>query len=173
MMDPGKAINYVLLNEGGFSNRKADLGGKTNFGITQTLLDKVRPGTIVENLTPPIASEIYEEVFVTPLRLKELTSQLIATCILDVAVNTGPHEAGTCAQLALGYSVTDGIIGTKTIEQLNAVTDEIGWLRNYLVHLTDYYMGRCAMNSSQYSNLRGWLDRALRMIVLLEPVQSP
>lgn len=164
------AVTYVLQNEAGYSDRKADLGGKTNYGITAALLTKVRPQLTVEQLTPDLAKEIIKEVFWTPLRLEEIHSSLIATAILDIAVNTGPHQAITCAQEALGYIVTDGVLGTKTIASLNDVADLHKWLYEFWLHLAGYYFGLVSQNSSQMANLRGWIDRSYRMVLLLEPV---
>lgn len=181
MSNAANAITYVIQNEAGKSDRKIDLGGTTNFGITQKLLTQIKtdPKTqekwaalpdSVNDLEMGQAAQIIHEVFWVPLRLEEIHSALIATCILDIAVNTGPHEAGTCAQLALGYVVTDGILGTKTIASLNDVQDLDKWLYEFWLHLAAYYFGIVSMNSSQLGNLRGWIDRSYRMVLLLEPV---
>lgn len=178
------AVTYLLQNEKGYVNRANDLGGPTNFGITQKTLNalKIDPKTAqkyasfpddVANLTTDLATLIYRDEFWLKYRYDEITSLLIATCLLDVSVNTGPHEAGTCAQLALGYVVTDGVLGTKTIASLNSVEDLDRFLHEYLDHLTDYYFGIVSQNASQLGNLRGWIKRCLRMILLIEPVKVP
>src|SRR3984885_4018418 len=79
MSDFEKAIENVLQNEGGVSSQAADKGGATNFGITQGLLDKVRPGVSVSNMTIEGAKFIYQEVFWNPLKLDQV-GQIPATC---------------------------------------------------------------------------------------------
>ncbi len=187
LYDLGEAVNfdnavtYLLQNEKGYVNKENDLGGRTNFGITQKFLTAIKtdektapiyasfPDDVV-NLTQENAITIYHNEFWLKFRYDEIHNLAIATCLLDVSVNTGPHQAGTCAQLACGYVVTDGVIGTKTIATLNDIEDIDKWLHDFLDHLTDYYFGIVSQNSTQFGNLRGWIKRALRMILLLEPV---
>jgi lysozyme family protein len=165
MSDFGQAIAYVLQNEGGFVNNPNDPGGMTNFGITQNLLNSVMPNQAVQNLTQEIAMQVYEQVFWTPLQLAQL-DQMKATCLLDAAVNCGPKLAITCAQLASGFVVTDGVMGPKTINAING-TDPERWLHDFMVHLKDHYCGICVQNPRQIVFLTGWMDRVIRMVLLL------
>lgn len=177
------AVTYLLQNEAGYSNKKSDTGGETNFGIRQAFLTQLKAmnnddgtpkwpqlPTDVKDLTQDQAIQVYQVEFWEKYRYNEIHNLMMATILLDVSVNTGPHQAGTCAQLACGYVVTDGVVGSKTIATLNDVVELDKWLHDFLDHLTDYYFGVCAQNSAQFANLRGWIKRCLRMVLLLEPV---
>jgi lysozyme family protein len=173
MSDFDQAISYVLQNEGGFVDNPSDPGGRTKFGITQKLLDLTITGKDVADITSSDAASFYKVNFWLKYHIDQLADQMMATCILDMAVNCGPHQAVTAAQLACGYTVTDGVLGSRTIASLNSVEDKEKWLHDFLVHMKDYYCGKCAMNSALWQFMRGWMDRLLRMVLLLETVQLP
>lgn len=56
-----KAIDFVLDNEGGKSNRKNDRGGTTNFGITDKFLRSINYHKKAFELTRDEAVSIYDK----------------------------------------------------------------------------------------------------------------
>lgn len=169
VMNFDHAIEYVLQNEGGYSDESSDRGGRTNYGITESLLQRVMPGTDIRTITEDVAKSIYKQVFWDFLKLDQLP-QLQATCIFDVAVNAGPGEAVKIAQTACGFVVFDGVMGPKTIAALQHVDDDTKWLHDFIFAVQMHLVVIVANDSSQFKFLAGWLKRTLRMILLLEPV---
>lgn len=114
------AVAHVKLEEKGFVDNPSDPGGRTNFGITQRLLDDTRAAYLslglpvkVEDLTWPQAREIYRLQFWIPLRGDDLPLH-VSLPLLDGAVNSSVARAAKWLQLALGVKA-DGWIGMQTI----------------------------------------------------------
>jgi lysozyme family protein len=171
MSDFSAAVEYTLAVEGGFVNNPLDKGGATNFGITASELSRYlgREVTVdeVQNLPRQTAISVYEKFYWTPLRLGEVQSQMIATAIFDIGVNRGQMAAGRYAQAAAGLKVIDGIIGGATIAALNS-TDEKKFIVKFLHSVKTGYVNICKSNESQLEFLDGWLERALRLLSLIE-----
>jgi len=144
----------VLSNEGGLSNDSADAGGLTNFGISQAAY----PNLDIRNLTRADAEAIYQRDF---WRYDAIENQRVATKLFDAAVNMGPVKATRLLQLALGAIeagpvVADGVIGSHTIEAINAA-DSDKLIDEYKARLAKYY---AELNQPEF--LLGWLRRAVR-----------
>lgn len=119
------AVEHVRREEGGLVDNPDDPGGRTNFGITQRLLDQARAAyppeplpLLVDNLTWPQAREIYRGHFWVALRGDQLPL-CIALPLLDAAVNSSVPRAAKWLQLALGVPA-DGWIGMQTISAVRA-----------------------------------------------------
>jgi lysozyme family protein len=166
MADFEKAIAYVLGDEGGESNRPNDRGGHTNFGITQDMLEKFSPGASLSLLTIDQAKAIYKKAFWIPIRLDEVQNQSFATAILDIAVNEGQFSAVKFAQQALGFLACDGILGSKTIESLNAANTR-DFLLKFIGAVQDRYADIVVAAPTQLEFLKGWLRRSRRILGLL------
>lgn len=160
-----QAINYVLGDEGGFSNIPQDRGGMTHFGITEALLEKFSPGASISLLTLQTAKEIYKKYFWDPLDLGDLP-QLIATAILDIAVNEGQSPAIKFSQSALGLVSPDGIMGPKTKLALQTCDQRV-WLLRYIDCVQDRYADIVTSAPSQVTFIKGWLRRSRRLLELL------
>lgn len=148
------AIDFVLENEGGLSNDPQDFGGLTNYGISK----RMYPDIDIKNLTRIEAEAIYERDY---WRYDAINSQRIATKLFDAHVNMGPVKATRLMQLTLGAVevgpiVADGIIGSATIEAINAA-DEEKLINEFKARLCKYY---CELNQPEF--LTGWLRRAVR-----------
>jgi len=148
------AIDFVIANEGGLVNDPHDPGGLTNYGISQSSY----PNVDIKNLTRIEAEAIYERDY---WHYDDIASQRIATKLFDASVNMGPVRAGRLLQLALGAVeagpvVADGIIGSATIEAINAA-DENRLLDEYKARLVKYY---CELDKPEF--LLGWLRRAVK-----------
>jgi len=157
------AIEIVLMNEGGYSNDPDDRGGATKYGITEHLYKSIGlPGTVAD-LSLQDAVEIYKKHFWNPHQYKNIDSQYIANKIFDLSVNMGYIAAGKVAQRAVraanGFKLDDdGIIGKKTLEQINgikpntllpAIRSEAACHYRSLTHLKGF---------TKFIN--GWLNRA-------------
>lgn len=148
------AIDFVLANEGGLSNNSADQGGLTNYGISQAAY----PNLDIRNLTLEDAKAIYLKDY---WRYEAIASQRIATKLFDAHVNMGPVRAVRQMQLALGAIevgpvVADGIIGSHTVEAINAA-DPDKLMDEFKARLAKYYAD---LNQPEF--LLGWLRRAVK-----------
>lgn len=148
------AISFVLANEGGLVNDPHDPGGLTNFGISQSSY----PNLDIRSLTREQAEDIYRKDF---WHYDAINNQRVATKLFDASVNMGPVRAGRLLQLALGAIeagpiVADGIVGSATIEAVNAA-DPDRLLDEYKARLVKYY---CELDKPEF--LLGWLRRAVK-----------
>ncbi len=156
-----KAFKFLITNEGGFSNHINDKGGLTKFGITQMSY----PNIDLEKLELNDAKEIYFQDFWDPLKLEKIENDVVASKMLDIAVNVGNHQATVILQRALravGHHVKeDGLIGNETISAVN-----IAEYREIIVALKSetaaYYRLITQANISQKVFLTGWLNRAYK-----------
>lgn len=164
------AVEYVLKNEAGFVNDPIDPGGATNWGITAHMLSSYRGKEIttddVKNLSHDEACAIYKQIFWNPLRLSELTSGVVATAILDIAVNRGPSHAVGYAQACAGLK-PDGILGSGTLAGLNGLPDKT-FLCRLIPSLVRGYAEICVHEPSQLKFLNGWINRAFRLMNFIE-----
>lgn len=179
------ALEYVLENEGGFSNHPNDRGGATKYGITSVLLSAYlqRVATLedVQNLDEERAQAIYEKEFWNPLRLSEVDDQMIATAIFDIAVNMGPVQAMKLTQAAIndvcvddalinkygppGVGV-DGKMGDETLRYLNSLSRD-HFIKVLRVKMLAKYSDIVAKIPEQRVFLNGWTKRADRLLTLV------
>ena len=171
-----KALDYVLQNEGGFSNNPNDFGGATQFGITQATLSNwlKHPATVddVKSMTKDVAAAIYAQNYWHPLKLDQIEYTRMATCIFDMAVNMGLRRPVQWAQVCCNTIdqmnlEVDGVMGPKTIEALNYVYS-VEFIQTYSALAWGYYLRRVEENPSQAVFLKGWTARAKRMLTLLQ-----
>ena len=91
-------LKYLYPREGAYSNRKADLGGKTNLGVTQTTFDWYNkknniPTKDVKNITKGEATQIYYDYFWKESGVSEINDKKVALMYFDSAINHGPYYA--------------------------------------------------------------------------------
>lgn len=123
-MDVADIIQEVLTREGpAYSDRGADRGGPTKYGITLETLSgsRGRPCTAVDvqNLTITEAYQIYSVRYVTAPGFNRVSDASLEALMVDAAVQHGPDEASKMLQRAAG-AVPDGKIGDATIAAVNA-----------------------------------------------------
>lgn len=114
------ALKVVLHHEGGFVDHPKDPGGRTNMGITQATLARVRQDdwpvdhlpADVRDLSRADAEVIYRHEYWTAINGDELPEG-VALILFDCAVNQSVHRAITILQAALGVE-PDGVFGSKT-----------------------------------------------------------
>jgi len=92
-----KALKFVLLWEGGYSNHPNDSGGPTNKGITQRTYDTYRklnkvPMRTVREITDAEVEDIYYTSYWVPINADAMEPKA-AVALFDWAVNSGLAKA--------------------------------------------------------------------------------
>lgn len=177
MSDFETAVNFVLRNEGGFSDNPYDKGGITNHGISLRFLknldvDKLRAYSIfevpteqtIQDLTIDQAKKIYKGEFWDQSPFEKIMNQEHCNYIFDMAVNMGISPAIKCVQRACWAVMQkweqltdDGILGNKTLEALR--------ISGFLImppmraERGSFYRALINNNPEQKEFLRGWYDR--------------
>jgi lysozyme family protein len=133
-----KAVDVVFKNEGGFVDDAADKGGATKFGISLAFLQKhgidinhdgktTKDDIII--LTLADAKALYKENFWKPIMGDKITSQRVATKLLDMVVLSGTAQGVRDFQRGViscgGKIVEDAICGSKTVEAANLISADL------------------------------------------------
>jgi len=159
-----KAIMQLLLEEGGYVYDPDDLGGETNMGISK----RQYPRLDIRNLKRVQAMKIYQMDFWEKFRIGEITNQAIANAALDMFVHMNPETAASLIQNAMnilgaGLKI-DGVMGTKTISQINNIINPDRLLDKIKIERIQFYLGRVTKDKSQAKFLAGWIGRTLRAV---------
>jgi len=165
MADFLPAFERVILNEGGYklTTVPGDRGGQTYAGITRKSFPDWRGWASLDAGRTPdaqIVRDLYRGAFWDPLQADQITSQRVATCLFDFAVNAGAKTAAKLAQLVVG-TTPDGAIGPVTLEAINATAPEV-FVSQYTLAKLARYRDIVMRDRTQAKFLLGWLDRALR-----------
>jgi lysozyme family protein len=161
-----KAFEYILLVEGGYSDNKADGGGKTMYGITEIVARKYGYKGEMSKMSKSTAEDIYKKKYWSKNNLDKIKDFRIALSIFDWTVNSGTwgtKKAQTAVNKTLGDGVlkVDGIIGNNSIKYINEVDTE-KFLAVYHHLQIAFYNSIAANNASQKIFLKGWLNRVDR-----------
>lgn len=136
-----------------------DSGGLTRWGISQNAY----PNLDIANLSLEDAGNLYRNDYFKPIRGYDYLSQDVANKLLDAAVNMGVHMASKlaqeCANLCGQDVHEDGVIGTFTVNAINAI-NPILFLDKYRELLTAHYKDIAAARPDEAKYLNGWLTRA-------------
>lgn len=169
-------IDYILENEGGYSDDLEDSGGPTNWGITQEDLARFMGHTVspndVRNMTRDTALMIYQRFYWGPLHMAELNNEKIATAVFDVGVNRGivrgiKYAQRSCNQCGIGPElVVDGHVGPKTIASLK-LQHPTSFIESLYIIVAQGYRDIVSNNPSQSVFINGWLRRARRLKTLI------
>ena len=175
-------IDNLILTEGGFTKNPEDAGHQlrvvkgdkwdsycTNFGITQFTLSEYHGEQAsvraVTRLTKDEAKAIYLKMYFLAYRIDEVAKDF-QLLMLDMVVQ---HKyAIRIIQKSINdadYTVTvDNLIGLKTVEAINYLTQKMG---GYFVNIVNY--NRIEYYESLGKNnewaIKGWLNRAEKFIV--------
>lgn len=163
-----KAVNDLLLDEGGYVNHPNDPGGETKYGISK----RSYPGVDIRNLTPEMARRIYYEDWWVPLGLENFPDPLGAK-MLNVSVNVGVRTGWKILQRALNsfplperLSV-DGVYGRKTKRALDYVLQRFS-SQQVTNKVAEYQVARYEWLARTYRKFRvfinGWRRRARRYV---------
>jgi len=135
MTDIDTMLDSLIEREGGYSDDPADLGGETNYGITEEVARQSGYEGSMKSMPVEVAREIYRQKYwIDPNFDKVNTaSPDIAEELLDTGVNMGPGIAGKFLQQALNAlnsggakypDVTvDGVVGPQTLKTLRTYLD--------------------------------------------------
>lgn len=108
-----QAFANLLKHEGGFSDHKDDPGGRTMFGITESVARRHGYSGDMRNLSIEVAKRIYRESYWDTIFADELPSE-IRYAMFDAAVNSGVGQSIRWLQRALNVA-DDGKLGPVTI----------------------------------------------------------
>lgn len=174
------AVAYVYVNEGGFVNDPADT--PTKYGITLATLQAWRtakglkaPVTVqdVQQLTVAEAQSIYKTWYWTRMGGDALTSQPVATVLLDMCVLNGSKVAPLLVQAAVNTVanttlVLDGIIGSKSVAAINAC-DSTTLVQNLVAVLHTRYLAIAKQQPAKRKFHKNWQKRSAYYLDLLLP----
>jgi lysozyme family protein len=145
-------IKKTVAVEGGYVNDPVDAGGETKYGISK----RSYPSVDIAALTLDEAIKIYERDYWNRMKLGTFHSQRIAWKVFDIEVNTGRGDE--LLQKALGL-VSDGIVGSKTIEAANKA--DVERLMDKLIELqVKRYVEIVVKSPAKLKFLVGWINRA-------------
>ena len=160
-----KIFEYILMVEGGYSNDKADKGGKTKYGIIEVEARKYGYKGDMKDLTKEIAEDIYKNKYYLANNLDKIKDKRVALSIADWTINSGnwgTKKAQQTVNILKGeILVVDGVLGEKSIEAINSIRPEM-FLNQYHVLQRRFYQAIVDHNASQKVFLKGWLNRVVR-----------
>lgn len=122
-----RALDAVLVSEGGYVNHPKDPGGPTNKGVTQAVYDDYRrsigkPSVDVRQITIAEVITIYRRRYWDLIKGDSLPPGL-SYVLFDGAVNSGVARSVKWMQRALGCRSIDGVIGMETMSLLEDCAD--------------------------------------------------
>jgi type VI secretion system secreted protein VgrG len=154
------AVQYMLVNEGGFVNNPNDPGGATNFGILQ----REMPGVDIRTISRDQAISFYQANYWSKIPYANLASQQVATKLFDMHVNLGLVPAVMIAQHALGFQSTDidGDMGPMTVGAINNANPAT-FLSSVVGLIVTHYKLLEERNPKLVAFDRGWMIRANKL----------
>jgi len=175
-----QALDYTFANEGGFSNDKFDHGGATKFGITISELARWRKRSVsvaeVAALQADEAKAIYRAWYWDALDLDGVVHTGEQICMFDIGVVMGigipPKFAQKICNNHGSHLAVDGHIGPLTLAAINAL-DEPVYIRDFSSMTEARFRGIVANNHTQAKFLKGWLNRAHRLLTLMNVPDVP
>jgi len=166
------ALQYVLVNEGPYSNDPRDPGGATKFGIIlteyQDYLGRDLTPEEVENMDLATAQAIYIKKFWNPIQGDAYASDAVATAIFDTAVNKGLGGCKLIIANALHHQAFQGQPWEYGPDLLLAVA---GCATSQFLPLFEgaveaYIAARIARFPNMEWARAGWTNRAKRLLTL-------
>lgn len=172
------AIANVIEREGGatFTDRPADRGGPTRYGVTETTARKFGYTGEMKDLPYSVAYTVYES-FWNQCKCDDIAAldDDLAVYVFDFAVNSSEGNAGNRLQRLLNVMnnrgklypdiTVDGDIGNQTISSLNAFAKARGdaGLRLFREAFNALRICLCfdlaERQQSQEENITGWFNR--------------
>lgn len=165
-----EALDFLLAEEGGWSNHPDDRGGATFNGVTQATYDDWRarvkklPKQSVRKATASEIKELYDVLYWRAASCDRLPWP-ISYLTFDAAVNSGVSRGTRWTQAGLGVA-QDGIVGKNTIAVAEKVVAE-GDAEKILLIVqarADFLADLVKRSTSQLSFLKGWWRRTLRVL---------
>lgn len=169
MADFKKAFDFLMDNEGGWSNHKNDRGGATKFGITKrtysSFLGHEASDGEVFCMTQEIAQAVYMKLFWFAMKLDGVENDAVATAIFDQGVNRGPKTVIKDVQRILGCT-QDGVNGPQTTKLINE-GEASSLIKNISQGALYAYHKICEKDPTQNVFIKGWTNRANKLLELL------
>ncbi|MDE1174507.1 MAG: glycosyl hydrolase 108 family protein [Parvibaculaceae bacterium] len=158
-------IDGIIDHEGSaYTNRSADRGGPTRFGITQSTLAKWRKCPVtpaeVASLSEGEARQIYESIYITEPGFSKIADDAVRVQAIDFGVNSGPGNAVKSLQGLLGLAC-DGVLGPKTQSAVNAFPDQARLNINLAKARLKFLASIVHDSPGQAENINGWVSRAI------------
>lgn len=165
----GPALDFVLPHEGGYVNNPNDKGGPTNKGITQATARRHGYQGDMRDIPDEVVLDIYGSEYWPGL--DAIDSQAVASKLFDLRVNFGVAGGTRIAQQAVNALVdpptaVDGRWGPDTIASINEANPS-DMLDELAAVSAAHYQAIVDRDPSQAGFLRGWLNRAMDLPVLL------
>ena len=161
-----RAIEAVLVREGGYVDLPEDRGGPTNMGITIRTLMSYRGSPVspsdVRDLEKSEAVAIYHQRYIEDPRLDLIEHEWLFNTVFDAAVNHGPKRAVLMLQKAACVFPQDGLLGPITAGVVNAM-DPYELSRLFLKERILFYARIVRGDPSQSRFIVGWMKRALEV----------
>lgn len=164
-----QSLDWLLEEEGGFSNHKNDRGGATMYGVTQATYDawrgkKKKPRQAVRAITKDEAYDLYREEYWDAAYCNKLPWP-ISYLTFDAAVNSGVKRGVQWTQAGLGVS-PDGVIGKASIAaaQKAMSNGEAGVLLAIVDKRVEFLTRLVQKAPSQAVFLLGWWRRTQRVL---------
>ena len=155
-----KAIEEVLLFEGGYSNDSADPGGETNWGISSRAHPEIKN---IKDLTLEDAIQVYYKDYWVPGKAYMIEDQAVADKLLSMQVNAGIYQGTLALQRALRSMHRDvdedGIMGPETAAAVNG-SDPKRLLAAFRSEAGNFYRLLIYRKPHLVKYQNGWLKRA-------------
>jgi lysozyme family protein len=117
-----RALQFVLVHEGGFADHPKDPGGATMKGVTLETFRRHfgadKSVNDLRNITPEQLACVYRTGYWDKCSCDQLPGG-VDYAVFDLAVNSGPGRAAKFLQSAIG-AVQDGAIGPATLDKVGA-----------------------------------------------------
>ena len=161
-------VSKTIKHEGGYVDHPNDRGGKTKYGITETVARNYGYEGRMQDLSKETAKEIYRQEFWNKVKADEFDEE-IAYVLFDTAVNMGTGRAVMLLQETYNRVTpdnnisVDGIVGPETIGAVNK-SDREHILLGYIAGRTQRYFDIVDNNDSQKVFIRGWLSRMITIV---------
>ncbi|OFX57451.1 MAG: N-acetylmuramidase [Bacteroidetes bacterium GWB2_41_8] len=174
MADFTNAFQLMIAHEGGYVNDPDDPGGETYKGVARKIHSKWNGWTTVDMLKrqsgfpanldkdaelQEVIADFYRVTFWDKMKGDEIIDQSVANSIFDFGVNAGMGTSASLAQMVIGAQ-TDGVIGPKSIAELNAFNAE-HFLAAFTVAKIARYVSIVKKRPTSRKYFYGWVLRAL------------
>lgn len=163
-----KIFENIILKEGGYSDHPYDTGGKTKYGITESVARKHGYKGQMIDLPLSYAKNIYYTDYYKNPRIIDIVDDKLREEVFDTGVNCGTKTAIKFLQEAYNLLnkgntlVVDGIIGNATLKAINGYSKQnrLFVLCNALQ--CEYYLKITRNNEKNEAFIFGWLDKRVK-----------
>ena len=156
-MDFDQAFDQLLEHEGGYSDHAADPGGKTRYGITESVAREHGYRGDMRKLPLEAARLIYRAAYWDAVRADELPPA-VRYAVFDGAVNSGVRQSVRWLQRAVD-ATDDGVLGPQTLRAVQRQEPE-ALLRKLLAQRLNFM----AALPTWPSFGRGWARRVAALM---------